>query len=212
MICLGQDADSIQRKKPVSIGINWDYGKTALVMSNFETKHEIGLELRFFEKIQLVVEAGRAELTPPNAFLNADYFSSGDYMRVGAGYFTKLDERNQIGLGLRYGVSTFQDEVTINIESRSGFNDSYLRNEIREDLNANWFEVVMTSERSMMLNKGNPDAFINKLFSIGFLFRFRVLLDYTSFEPVDVYAIPGYGRSFDRRMPALNLFLRVNLF
>ena len=61
----GQESDSVEvGKKPIIPRIYWDYGKTALAWSNFETKTELGLELLFFEKIQLIGEIGIATINP----------------------------------------------------------------------------------------------------------------------------------------------------
>ncbi len=197
-------------RTPFVARIYVDYGKLLLYWTDFESKAEAGVEFLLSERYQLILEAGSAVLTP-DAFNNATYRSEGQYARIGIGYLGSIDDRNKIGLGLRYGQSFFEDEVNISIPSNSGLNDEFTRNIIRNDLSANWMEVVLNSERKITFDKDNSDARINSLLSWGLLVRYRILFSYDAFEGVDVYSIPGFGRSFDQNFPAVNFFIKVNL-
>ncbi len=187
-----------------------DYGKVLTLWTDFESKTELGTELLLMEKLQLILEAGIWDLDPNDAFANLDYQVEGQYARVGVGYLGSIDDANKIGLGLRYGQSSFKDQGIITIESQSGLNQDFESSFSRDNLNARWMEITLNSERYIQFNKEIKDAAINRLFSWGILFRYRIMLDYTQFDEIDVYSIPGYGRSFDRSFPALNFFLKIN--
>ncbi len=208
----GQNDTVEVHRKPFTPRLYWDYGKTALSWSNFETKTEFGLEILLFERIQLIGEGGTATLKPEKAFQNVEYTSQGQYFRIGAGYLANLSAKDRIGIGVRYGISNFEDEGLVSIDFQSDLNDVYTSQFNRKDLNASWYEIVLNSERKVHLNRSNPESILNDIFHIGFLFRYRVLIEYTDQQPIDIYTIPGYGRTLDKRLPAINLFLKVNLF
>ena len=175
-----------------------DYGKLLTLPSNIETKYEGGVELTFFGKFPLIVEVGQASLTPEGAYENGTYESEGLYYRVGLGYTGPFSTKNNIGISFRYARSTFNENGRIFIESPSGAQETFIQNINRSDLTASWYEVVLYSDRKL-----------SDLFSIGLNLRFRILADYDEQTPIDVYAIPGYGRSFDDTIPAANFFLKV---
>ncbi len=197
--------------KPFGFRLVWDYGKTALLWTDFETKTEVGVETLLFEKIQFIGEYGFAELNPPDAYQNGTYQSNGSYYRVGIGYLTNVDQRNKIGIGFRYAQASFDDNATFIIGSDSDLNEAFEEGFSRRDLIATWYEIVLTSEKYLLLNKNNQESSLNNLISIGFLFRYRIMSAYDRFAPLDVYAVPGYGRTLNKRVPALNLILKINL-
>ncbi|MEM9339152.1 MAG: DUF6048 family protein [Bacteroidota bacterium] len=194
------EEDSIQvSKRVLTPSIYIDYGKLLTIPSSQETKYEGGIELLFLEQFPLIIEAGMATLNPDQAFANGMYESTGMYYRVGTGYYSQFQPKNKLGVTLRYGTSTFDESSRINIISTSGVQDVAFPPIERESLTASWFEAVIYSDRKL-----------SDLFAIGLNLRLRVLIDYDEQSPVDVYAIPGYGRSFDNSIPAANLFLKVS--
>ncbi|WP_462249102.1 DUF6048 family protein [Ekhidna sp.] len=199
--CFAQSnaADSIVVKRTVIPSLYIDYGKLLTIPSNIETKYEGGIELLFLEKFPLIIEAGQATLTPEGAYSNGTYESSGYYFRVGTGFMNQFTAKNKIGITARYARAIFKEEGRIFIESPSETQDTFVQNIDREDVNATWYEMVLYTDQKL-----------SDMFSIGLNLRFRVLVEYDEFSPVDVYSIPGYGRSFDGTIPAANLFLKVN--
>ncbi|MEQ8627786.1 DUF6048 family protein [Ekhidna sp.] len=199
--CFAQtdEADSIVYRRTLTPSIYLDYGKLLTIPTNFETKYEGGIELLFIEKFPLIIEAGQATLTPEGAYSNGTYESEGFYYRIGAGYVSQFIPKNKIGISFRYASSTFNENGRIFIESPSGAQDDFVQSIKREDLTATWYELVVYSDRQ-----------INDLFSIGLNLRLRVLSSYDEQAPIDVYAIPGYGRSFEDSVPAANFFLKVS--
>ena len=145
------------------------------------------------------MEVGSATLNPNQAFSNGTYESSGIYYRIGTGFYSQFTPDNKLGLTFRYGSSTFDESARITIESSSGTQGTIIESFARENLSATWFEAVIYSDRK-----------INNLLTVGINIRLRILNSYDQQSPVDVYAIPGYGRSFDKSIPAANLFLKVS--
>lgn len=200
------------KPKLATVYLYWDYGKTALLWTDFEKKTEFGLDLRIREKIQLIGEFGSADLKPREAFQNVSYEVSGSYWRVGAGLIGDIDPLNKIGIGMRYGQSTANDRAAYLIQTDPGNSGTVSGVLSRQNIKAHWMEIVLDSEKKLMLNKKNPEAMINDRFAIGVNARYRILLDYAEQENIDIYTIPGYGRSSGDRILAVNLFLKVRIF
>ncbi|WP_420578065.1 DUF6048 family protein [Ekhidna sp.] len=194
-----EETDSVEYRRVLTPSIYLDYGKLFTIPTNFETKYEGGLELLFLEKFPLIIEAGQSTLSPEGAYSNGTYESEGFYYRIGTGYLSQWKAKNKIGLTVRYASSTFSETGRIFIESPSGAQDDFIQSIQRDDLKATWYEVVVYSDRKL-----------SDLFSIGLNLRLRVLASYDEQEIPDVYSIPGYGRSFERTVPAANLFLKVS--
>ncbi|WP_425391769.1 DUF6048 family protein [Ekhidna sp.] len=193
-----EEADSLSSKRLLTPSLYLDYGKLLTIPVDFETKYEGGIELLFLEKFPLIVEIGQATLNPEGAYSNGTYESEGTYYRIGTGYISQFKPKNKIGISFRYASSTFNESGRIFIESTTGAQDNFIQNIKRSDLNATWYELVVYSDRRL-----------SDLFSIGLNLRLRVLMDYDEQEDIDVYSIPGYGRTIDDTIPAANLFLKV---
>ncbi|GAB4232442.1 MAG: hypothetical protein Tsb0034_05230 [Ekhidna sp.] len=193
-----QEEDTVQTvlKRPIILSLSVDYGKLLTIPFAFEQKYEGGVEVLIREKIPLILEAGMATLEPDRAYPNGSYESSGWYYRVGSGFVGTLNPKNKMGLSVRYAVSTF-DELGRFFNDIT--NESSLQTIDRKGLNAQWWEVVLYSDKK-----------ISRFLSIGANFRFRIMQSYDKQEEVDVYAIPGYGRSFDSTIPAANFFIKVS--
>lgn len=200
--CMSQEQDTaaIEIKRTVAPSLYLDYGKLFTIPFNFETKYEGGLELLFMEKFPLIAEVGQATLSPEGAYSNGTYESEGYYYRIGTGYYSQFLTKSKIGLTFRYASATFSEDGRIFIESPTGTQNNFVQNIVREDLKATWYEVVLYSDQRL-----------SDLFTIGVNIRLRYLADYDDQSPVDVYAIPGYGRAFDKTIPAVNFFLKVTL-
>lgn len=205
--------DTVQSQTSfLSLDLYADYGKAALSFTNFETKYSVGADLTFLSHYMITAEYGIATLAPEEAYENVDYTSEGYYYKGGIGYIGKFKETYKMGFGVRYGESRFQDRGIITIFSDTPLVSDYTDSFRRENLEASWAEIFFLSESKLRLNKKDPKSIMNKIFSIGFFFQIRKLLDYDSFEPIDVYNIPGYGRSIDNSIPAINLFLKIHVF
>ncbi|MFY0654083.1 MAG: hypothetical protein JXQ96_18745 [Cyclobacteriaceae bacterium] len=185
-----------------------DYGKIFGYATGVEKKNEIGIQANVKKFLIVVAEAGYSVLNPNDSYVNADYQVSGQYFRVGAGINKKITEKNNLTISLRYGMSMFKDEGTVTVASTSGFYDTYQSSFSRTSLTASWYEFVLGSEKRMRMKK--KDEFSR--LSVGFYFRLRFMSNYDKQQPYDVFTVPGYGRTFDNSVPAVNLYLRYTFF
>ncbi|SHJ66944.1 hypothetical protein SAMN04488028_101849 [Reichenbachiella agariperforans] len=194
-------SDSTRMPVLSSASILVDYGKlaTGLFMES-ETKYEGGVQLEFWNKLVLIGEYGMARLEPRGAYVNANYVSEGSYYRVGLGYKIDMNPKNNFVFSVRYGNSTYSDSGEAVIESASGLYDPFVLPFERQEVSAFWTEIVMSSERRIW-----------KGLYTGFHVRLRVMVDYDDQAPLDVFSIPGYGRTFDKSVPAFNLYIKYSL-
>lgn len=199
---IAEDTIKIERKF-LTIGPYIDISKLLTIPTEFETKYEAGLELRFSERFSIYGEMGSATTSPKDAYTNGTYESSGTYFRLGLGYVGRFDPKHDIGISFRYGSSTFSEEGRIFITSPSGAQDDPPLRIERSDLTAQWWELVLYSDMKLFEN--------SDLFWFGLNLRLRILDSYDIQDAPDVYAIPGYGRTFDKVIPAVNFFLKVKI-
>lgn len=195
-----QPKDSINYPLVSAVSVYFDYPKLFSFFTEFENKAELGVELQLLKHIILRTEFGRGRIQPRNFYKNADYEVSGNYYRVGAGYTKTLGGDSRLSFGVNYGQSFFDDRGNIQIESPSGLFDPLEESFRRKDLTGNWVEITFGTE-----------SHIGKNLYLGFTARVRKLLDYDSFDELDVLSVPGYGRTFDNSIPALNLYLKYRM-
>lgn len=192
-------SDTVSSKKFISrLEFSVDYLKLISFVMPTELKYEgsFGLVTKF--NIGLIFEAGYGEKTPEDYIKNGKYKVSGNYARLGLNYHLSYLEGVYFIIGANYATSRYQDEATFTIESSlwDDFNGSFQRN----DLEAQWTEIMLGSESRWKSN-----------FYFGFTFRIRVMISQDNFSLVEVYSIPGYGRSFMKAVPAMNLYFKYML-
>lgn len=189
------------------VGIVLDYGKVFGYLSGFEKKNEIGLSLNIKKSFIFLAEAGYSILNPNDSYVNAEYEVKGMYFRLGGGVTKTIKSENNISFSIRYASANFEDSGIASVTSASGIFDSYEQSFSRQSMSASWYEFVLGSEKRIRPKDENEKA---KLY-MGFYFRIRVMNKYDIQAPFDVFSIPGYGRTFDNTVPALNLYLRYVL-
>ncbi len=197
-----QDSTQLKSKKSYFfIFIGTDYGKLISTAAQFETKYEVNLGIQFSKNLRATADYGYGNLEPPNAIENGTYNSDGNYYRVGLDYMFNIAPETYLSFGGMYANSSFKDEGTVEIESEvwPSFSESFVRN----DLTASWVEFVITTEATILNKDG---GFFDHLYW-GVKFRLRFLIDRPQPENFDVYAIPGYGRTWNDIVPAANLFI-----
>ena len=199
-IALAQkDTTSVDVERP-RFYVLVDYGKIATLATNFETKVEGGVGFRLSKNLFVVGYVGNAKLVPNNAIENGTYEASGLYFRTGIDYYFSIDQVNSLILGARYAQSSFQETLSYAISS--DLFDPVEQTVTRDNISAQWAELSIGSEAH--LGEGP--------FYAGGYFSLRVLVDRDEFDPTDTYTIPGYGRTFDKTIPAIQLYLKVKLF
>ena len=206
---VAQDDSLLIQKRSFQPRIYWDYGQTLMLWQERFQKYEGGLEWLVFDKVQIFAEAGYTKINPNNLYKNIDYQSEGRFYRLGMGYLAYLDEVNRLGLGVRFAESSFKDEGVIFINSET-INSPGRDDFERSNLQSTWMEIVLNSEKQLRLKKDVPGSYWNKFFSIGIMIRYKMLLDYPSYQPIGVFSIPGYGRLINKRNLGFNLFLKIN--
>ncbi len=206
--------DSLQEEKVrfIQPSFSFDYGKALVSVAGFEQKYEGAFTLLFFDNYYLTGEIGTGDLEPKNGIENGKYRSEGNYFRIGGGYLKAINSTSKLGLGVRYAKSSFNDQGEYYVESQSGSQDDYSERFERKQLEARWVEMVLTSESFVRFKKSEPEARINRLFSLGFHLRLRVMSSYDRYSPIDVYSVPGFGRTINNPNLALNLFLKFTPF
>ncbi|MDE0472747.1 MAG: DUF6048 family protein [Ekhidna sp.] len=197
-----QDAPEVKEpKRFFTPSIYLDYGKLLTIPFDFEAKYEGGLTFLFMERIPLIIEAGSAALSPKGAYANGNYEISGVYYRFGIGYVGSKDSEHNAGISVRYGMSSFDESGQILVESTSEIQRDLVKVTDRKGLTADWWELVVYTDQRLFKD--------SEMFWIGLNLRMRILQSYDAQEEIDVYAIPGYGRAFDKTIPAANLFLKI---
>lgn len=187
--------------KSVTVLLGVDYGKLVTNVLHIGTKYEGTLSIRFNKHLGVLADIGYGDLSPDNAIQNGDYHSKGMYYRVGADYSFEIAPKTFLNIGAMYAFTTFNDEGTVRIESEVW--PSLSQSFERTNLHANWSEVVVTSLAPIMANSST----IWKHFYWGLKLRLRFLIDYPQPEIFDVYAIPGYGATHNRAVPAANIII-----
>lgn len=195
-----EDSTSVQMPTLSSLAFLFDYGKLAGLGLNTESKYELGVQLELKNKWVVIGEFGIGILTPENVYVNTNYESKGSYYRLGLGYKIDMNQKNNAFLSVRYGASKFEDKGLVKIQSASGLYNEYQDPFDRKGLSANWFEVVLSTETRLW-----------KSLYAGMHIRLRMMNDYDEFAPIDVYSVPGYGRTIDKSIPALNLYVKYAL-
>ena len=165
-----------------------------LSRSFYEDKYQ-GLEVvgdyRISKKYYLAGELGNENKTVDDAQLN--FTTKGTYFRVGFDYnFYEnwLDMENKVYIGMRYGVSTFSQQLNSYklYNANPYFEDTptVFPNEVFNGLTAQWLEVVVGV---------NAKVFNN--FYMGFSFRMNNLITNKKPDTFDNLYIPGFNRTYN---------------
>jgi hypothetical protein len=189
--------------------IKVDYGKLLLLWTEFESKYEIGVNFRFYERIVFSSEFGQSELNPLKAYEDAIFYTvSGVYGRVGFDYYTAYDPGNFYYAGFRYCMSNFQDEGKF--ADDSGFLTDYPNGFGSNDATAAWMELVLGTETYLKISKQSKESGQSR-FLFGWNARLRFLTSFKQREELRIYSIPGYGRTFNDITIALNLYIKYRI-
>lgn len=174
----------------VRVGVDLYKLTRGLYDSNYKGIEFVG-DYRLSKKYYLAAELGNENKTTEDTHLNTS--SKGSYLKVGFDYNAYqnwLDMENIISIGLRYGASTFSQQLnsykTYNSNPYWGEMPWIDSGEKFNGLTASWIEVVA----------GIKVKVINNFF-VGFSFRLNTLL--TNHKPanLDNLYIPGFNRTYD---------------
>jgi hypothetical protein len=189
-----QDSTRITIKSGPQIYV--DYGKLLLFPTDFESKYEFGVAYQFKFKFQPNFQYGHGSLEPSSAIENGTYLSEGSYWRAGLNYLIPFDATNSFYLGVKYGQAKYEDSGTYTIESDvwPTINEKFQR----KNLEADWYEVLIGSEKALK----------NSHIRLGGMFGVRFINKRKKIDFIDTYAVPGYGRTLDKSVPFLNVYIK----
>jgi hypothetical protein len=152
---------------------------------------EVVADYRLTKKYFLAAELGNENKTTDDDRLN--FTTKGSYLKVGFDYNAYenwLDMENVISIGLRYGFSTFsQDLNSFKIYNQNpyfGEKPSYPSTESYSGLSASWIEVVA----------GIKAKVFNNVF-MGFSLRLNQLVTNKKPDNFDNLYIPGFNKTYD---------------
>lgn len=148
-------------------------------------------DYRLTKKHYLAAEIGNENKTTDDARL---YFTTkGSYIKVGFdynGYKNWLNMENIISIGLRYGASTFSQQLNTykiyNANPYFGEVPEIISGEKFNGLSASWIEVVA----------GIKAKVINNVY-LGFSLRLNRLISNNKPDSFDNLYIPGFNRTYD---------------
>lgn len=180
-----------------------DYGKLLLRPTEFESKFEVGVAYTFGFRVQPNLQYGMGTVEPNTAIENGEYKSEGTYWKAGINYIIPFDNTNTFYAGVKYGQSKFEDSGGYEIESE--YWPTFTGGFARKNLEADWYELVFGSEKKITDN-----VLIGGMFGVRFINeRSEIEATEISSDPIiDIYAIPGYGRTSDKSAPYLNLYVK----
>lgn len=148
-------------------------------------------DYRLTKKHYLAAEIGNENKTTDDARLN--FTTKGSYIKVGFdynGYKNWLNMENIISIGLRYGVSTFSQQLNTykiyNANPYFGEVPEIISGEKFNGLSASWIEVVA----------GIKAKVINNVY-LGFSLRLNRLISNNKPASFDNLYIPGFNRTYD---------------
>lgn len=158
-------------------------------------KNYKGLELtgdfRFSKKYYFAAEIGNENKTTNETQLN--FTTKGTYLKVGFDYNAHqnwLNLENMIYIGLRFGISSFNQEInTYKVYNSSPFfneSNTIVLNQKFEGLSAQWGEVVA----------GIKTKVFDNVF-VGFSLRGNYLFSNKKPEGFDNLYIPGFNRTYN---------------
>lgn len=162
-------------------------------------QYEIGAGIFFKKRIMLSGEYGFGSLHPRNAYENADYSAEGSYIKLGADFYGNVTPVDFIYFGLRYAQASFYDQYQYTIEGNiwPDYTGPLVK---RENQTANWYEVLVGSER----------GFKNLIYT-GITIRAKVMGSFNQYESIPVNVIPGFGKAAYRVYPGVTAYIKIRL-
>ncbi len=152
---------------------------------------EVVGDYRLTKKYFLAAELGNENKTTDDDRLN--FTSKGSYLKVGFDYNAYenwLDMENVISIGMRYGFSTFSQDLNsfkiYNANPYFGEKPAYPSTERYSGLSASWIEVVA----------GIKAKVFNNVF-MGFSLRLNQLVTNKKPDNFDNLYIPGFNKTYD---------------
>jgi hypothetical protein len=162
---------------------------------SFYDKNYKGIEFvgdyRLTKNYYLAAELGNENKTTEDDRLNST--AKGTYIKAGFDYNSYenwLDMRNMVFIGLRYGASTFSQQLNsyklYNTSTYFPEAPTVISGDKFNGLSAQWFEVVVGMKAEVLKN-----------IYVGFSVRMNKILSNTKPENFDNLYIPGFNRTYN---------------
>jgi hypothetical protein len=162
---------------------------------SFYDKNYKGIEFvgdyRLTKNYYIAAELGNENKTTEDDRLNTT--AKGTYIKVGFDYNSYenwLDMRNMVFIGLRYGASTFSQQLNsyklYNTSTYFPEAPTVISGDKFNGLSAQWFEVVVGMKAEVLKN-----------IYVGFSVRMNRMLSNTKPENFDNLYIPGFNRTYN---------------
>lgn len=189
--------DTLKKTQRYGLRIGADISKIARTLYDKNYKGlEFVADYRLTKKMHIAGELGNENKTTDDNRIN--FTTKGTYFKVGFDtnfYENWLDMENMIHLGLRYGVSSFSQELnTYKIYDTSGYfptGNLVTSGQKYNGLSAQWTEVVA----------GIKAKLFNNVYG-GFSVRMNYLISQKKPEDFDNLYIPGFNRTYDGKFGA----------
>jgi len=199
LVNFAQDKPKDTLKKTQRYGLRIGADISKLARSVYDKNYK-GLELvadyRLTKKMYIAGELGNENKTTDDDRVN--FTTKGTYFKVGFDsnfYENWLDMENMIHIGLRYGVSSFSQELnTYKIYDTSGYfptGASVISGKKYDGLSAQWAEVVA----------GMKAKLFNNVYA-GVSVRMNYLISQKKPDNFDNLYIPGFNRTYDGKFGA----------
>ncbi|KGO90643.1 DUF6048 family protein [Flavobacterium suncheonense] len=188
-----KEKDTVQSGKTQRYGVRVGVDLHRLAKSFYDDNYkgfEIVGDYRLTKKIYLAGELGNEKKTVEDDQLN--FTTKGSYFKVGFDYNTHenwLDLENMIYVGMRYGVSSFSQELnsyTIYNTNQYFGQNTVISGKEYSGLTASWIEVV----------GGVKAELFNNLY-LGFSTRLNYLVTNKKPDNFDNLFIPGFNRTYE---------------
>lgn len=130
---------------------------------------------------------------------NGQYTNTGNYWRVGVdvNLLKKDPIKNMFFAGIRYGRSTYDEQLTYTITSTIfGESDEVVEN---KNMKAGWLELTTGLRVRVMKN-----------FWMGYTGRLKFLPQLQEKQQLQSYDVPGYGLTFKQPWWGFNYYLMFN--
>ena len=188
-----------------ALNIYADAGKGIESLFNKQVKWEFGMSALAFQKYLFSVEYGHGSLNPESVINNGSYTSEGNYYRAGFEYVFTISSKRYLSTGVMYAQANFSDYGSVKIISDLW--DDVDESFERTDLSASWIEWIINTEAPLL--KVEEGFFSN--FYWGVRFRLRILISDITQPDFDIFAIPGYGKTYSNVVPAVNLYIKYRI-
>jgi hypothetical protein len=203
---LGYTQDSlVVEQSKFAVNIYADVGKGLESLLNKQVKWEFGVSALAYQKFLFSVEYGYGSLNPESVINNGGYNSEGNYYRAGFEYVFTVSPKRYLSTGVMYAQANFADYGSIKIISDlwDDVNETFERT----NLSASWVELIINTEAPIF--KAEKGFFSNIYW--GVRFRLRILASDITQPDFDIFAIPGYGKTYSNVVPAANLYIKYRI-